>query len=136
MLLKLQLVRRRGQKLHARSHGLDPDLAQLTWQLKWSSMDRALWLVAQAPPEQLAQHVADPHLFCEPERRKDTSIVMVDATAVWTKLRGEERVLLLESESVRNSGTKKARKLLQACEDPSQQQLLHPQPHEPQPPLS
>ena len=46
--------------------------------------------------EELSLFVGDPEAFAE--QRRHASVVVVDATALWVKLRGEEKVYLHDSE--------------------------------------
>ena len=57
---------------------LDPSKALLTF----ASCDRALWLVANDSEEDLSVFVADPKEFIS--RRKETAIVVIDETAIWS----------------------------------------------------
>ena len=50
--------------------------------LSFASIDRALWLVANGSEEDLSVFVADPKEFIS--RRKETAIVVIDETAIWS----------------------------------------------------
>ena len=80
----------------------DERKAMLTWQ----TADRFIYEVAEGYVEQLFKYVGNPADFIE--RRKTTSIVVADATALWLKLRGEEKVLT----STREQNTAARRKVL------------------------
>ena len=64
--------------------------------MTWATSDRFLHLACRGEVEELRVHVSRPEEFIE--NRKKTSIVVVDATALWLKLRGEERVFVGEKE--------------------------------------
>ena len=84
---------RHGQILHESVNREEMDEKHLT---TWATADRFIYLVARGTVEELRIHVSRPEEFIK--NRKNTSIVVVDATAVWLKLRGEERVFVSESE--------------------------------------
>ena len=69
---------RKPQRLSNTPVNLDPSKALLTF----ASCDRALWLVANGSEEDLSVFVADPKEFIS--RRKETAIVVIDETAIWS----------------------------------------------------
>ena len=81
---------------------LDERKAMLTWQ----AADRFIYEVATGSVEQLFKFVGNPAELIE--QRKNTFIIVADATALWLKLRGEERVLT----STREQNTAARRKVL------------------------
>ena len=86
-------LRSKGQKLsETKNKYLDGQKAKLTW----ATADRFQHIVARGGAQELSLFVGDPEGFAE--QRKQTSLVVVDATALWLKLRGEEKVYLHEFE--------------------------------------
>ena len=83
---------RAPQRLSNTAVNLDHNKALLTF----ASCDRALWLVANGSEEDLSMFVEDPQTFIS--KRKETVIVVVDETALWLKLRGEEKVYYSDAE--------------------------------------
>jgi hypothetical protein len=57
----------------------------------WQTMDFFVDMVARGTVEELTQFVAHAEKFAE--ARRDTKIVVIDQTALWLKLRGDERVV-------------------------------------------
>ena len=93
VLPRLRASGYKGQKMsEQKNKTLDKEKAKLTW----ATADRFLHLVARGSEEDLSLFVGDTEHFIE--HRKSTSVVVVDATALWLKLRGEEKVYLHESE--------------------------------------
>ena len=84
---------RGGQKL---SQSADLKLDEKKAKLTWATADRAIHLVSRGTEDQLRIFVSEPEAFVE--RRASTSIVVCDATALWVKLRGEEKVYVHEDE--------------------------------------
>ena len=71
--------------------------------LTWRTADRFVYEVATRTEEELFKYVGNPLDFVKQnvgnplefvKQRKNTSIVVADAAALWLKLRGEEKVLL------------------------------------------
>ena len=69
---------RKPQRLSNTPVNLDSSKALLIF----ASVDRALWLVANGSEEDLSVFVADPKEFIS--RRKETAIVVIDETAIWS----------------------------------------------------
>jgi hypothetical protein len=84
---RIRATRRSGQKFSEKDSSLDEVKALLTW----ATSDRMIHLVARGSQEDLQVFVQDTDRFIE--QRKDTSFVVIDQTALWLKLRGEEKVL-------------------------------------------
>ena len=96
----------KGQRLsEQKNKTLNHEKAKLTW----ATADRFQHLVARGSPEDLHLFVGDPEAFAE--HRKDTSLVVVDATALWLKLRGEEKVYVHESELKATSAKARVQRL-------------------------
>ena len=72
---------------------VDKDKALLTW----ATADRVMHIVARGSRDDLSLFVSDPDEFIK--HREATSVVVVDATALWLKLRGEERVFVSSEET-------------------------------------
>ena len=100
-MVPCELTDSKGASREQRAVNLDPSRALLTF----ASCDRALWLVANGSTEDLRVFVANPEEFIS--RRKETVIVVIDETALWLKLRGEEKVYISETE-VRSARARKA----------------------------
>ena len=64
--------------------------------MTWQTVDFFLELVSKGSTAELAEYVARPDEF--DERRESTSFVVMDQTALWLKLRGEERVIACAEE--------------------------------------
>ena len=64
--------------------------------LTWDSADRFIHLVSRGSIEELEVLVSDPAEF--QASRHETAVVVLDATAIWLKLRGEEKVYVSEDE--------------------------------------
>ena len=71
----------------------------------WETCDFFVDLVSRGEPDELIEFVSNPEEFWQ--RRKETSFVVMDQTALWLKLRGEEQVIASIEE------TEKAYKLKQ-----------------------
>ena len=71
----------------------------------WETCDFFVDLVSRGEPAEFAEFVSNPEEFCE--HRTETSFVVMDQTALWLKLRGEEQVIASIEE------TEKAYKLKQ-----------------------
>ena len=93
---------RTGQKL---SENVDRKLTDEKHLTTWATSDRFIHLVSRGTVEDLRIHVANPEEFIE--HREDTTVVVVDATALWLKLRGEERVFVSESERASQAARKR-----------------------------
>ena len=84
---------RKGQTLHESvNRGLMDEKHMTTW----ATVDRFIHLVSRGSVEDLQVHVSRPKEFIE--NRKQTSFVVLDATALWLKLRGEDKVFVSEGE--------------------------------------
>ena len=90
---RIQATARRGQTLH---ESVDREKMDDKHLVTWATSDRFLHLACRGEVEELRVRVSRPEEFIE--NRKKTSIVIVDATALWLKLRGEERVFVGEKE--------------------------------------
>jgi len=91
---RIRATARVAQKL---SEGRDAELCSVKGKLTWATSDRMIHLVARGTEAELEMFVSDPRRFIE--NRQATSVVVVDATALWLKLRGEERVYISETET-------------------------------------
>ena len=65
----------------------------------------------------------DPQSFVD--NREDTYIVEADASALWLKLRGEEPVMLCDSELEKNQNIKTVKRWHQQAETLSEKYLIH-----------
>ena len=93
---------RTGQKL---SENVNRELTDQKHLTTWATSDRFMHLVSRGSVEDLRIHVGRPEEFIE--NREDTSFVVLDATALWLKLRGEERVFVSEKEKTSQEGRKR-----------------------------
>ena len=84
---------RTGQCL---SESVDRPLRDQKHLTTWATTDRFAHLIARGNAEDLRIHVADPQEFAK--NRESTTTVVLDATALWLKLRGEEKVYISEKE--------------------------------------
>ena len=100
---KIGATPRAAQKL---STSYETECDEVKAMLTWRTADRFIDEVAEGNVEQLFKYVGNPADFIE--RRKTTSVVVADATALWLKLRGEEKVLT----STREQNTAARRKVL------------------------
>ena len=91
---RLGATARVAQKL---SQSADLKLDERKARLTWATADRVIHLVSRGTEDQLRLFVSEPEAFVE--RRASTSIVVCDATALWVKLRGEEKVFVHEEEA-------------------------------------
>ena len=64
--------------------------------MSWQTVDFFIELASKGSSAELAEFVARPDEF--QERRESTSFVVMDQTALWLKLRGEERVIACSDE--------------------------------------
>ena len=64
--------------------------------MTWDTADRFIHLVSRGIIEELQVHVSRPEEF--QASRRETAVVVLDATAIWLKLRGEEKVYVCEDE--------------------------------------
>ena len=106
LLPRLRANGRKGQRLSEQKN------KTLNWhkaKLTWATADRFQHIVARGSSEDLHLFVGDPEAFAE--KRKDTSLVVVDATALWLKLRGEEKVYIHEDEIKATSAKARIQKL-------------------------
>ena len=97
VLQRIKAHGRAGQRCHEnKGRLLNDNKAKLTW----ATADRCIHLIARSKlphvQEELHKYVRDPAEFGE--NSENTSVVAVDATALWVKLRGEEKVYLHEDE--------------------------------------
>lgn len=83
---------RTGQNKQQVSGMLDRNKFMATAQ----ALDFIVWLVCEGSREDLEVHVQDPDDFIA--KRRDTVFIVLDETAMWLKLRGEEQVMLSISE--------------------------------------
>ena len=84
---------RTGQRV---SSGASSKVLEEKHALTWDSADRFIHLVSRGTHEELEILVSDPAEFIK--RRHETAVVVLDATAIWLKLRGEEKVYVSEDE--------------------------------------
>ena len=77
-------------------------------------------LVSRGTPAELDKFVSSPETWSE--SRKETRVVVVDATALWLKLRGENKVLVSEDERRGHEARKRLSKAFKKLErhDPEQ----------------
>ena len=76
--------------------------------LTWDSADRFIHLVSRGSIEELQVLVSRPEEF--QASRHETAVVVLDATAVWLKLRGEEKVYVSEDEVTSTEARKRLTK--------------------------
>ena len=93
---------RTGQCL---SESVDRGLKDEKHLTTWATSDRFIHTVARGTAEDLRIHVSDPEGFIE--NREDTTVVVVDATALWLKLRGEEKTFISENERTSREARKR-----------------------------
>ena len=108
-----------GQKMSGSDIALDPLKASLTWQ----SMDRAIWCVWNGAPEDLQVFVKDPADFIK--HKEDTVIVVLDQTALWLKLRGEEKVFISLSECLATQERKRLSRRARQVQSQEMQAQYH-----------
>ena len=70
----------------------DPKLDRTRFLLTTQGVDYMIYLVCQGSWDDLSLLVAEPDVFIK--HRETTAIVVIDETALWLKLRGEEKVLI------------------------------------------
>ena len=77
-------------------------------------------MVSRGTPAELDKFVSSPETWAE--GRKETRVVVVDATALWLKLRGEDKVLVSEDERRGHEARKRLSKAFKKLErnDPEQ----------------
>ena len=110
----IQAVARVGQNKSQGASVLDKRRFDLTAH----SLDFMVSLVCQGREEDLELHVADPSAFIN--NREETVIVVLDETALWLKLRGEEKVMVSFKEVLDAQRRRDVRRLIrsrQASED-------------------
>ena len=76
--------------------------------LTWDSADRFIHLVSRGSIEELQVLVSRPEEF--QASRHETAVVVLDATAIWLKLRGEEKVYVCEDEVTSTEARKRLTK--------------------------
>lgn len=81
--------------------------------LTTASVDYAIHLVSSGDAEALSLFVANPESFIE--HRKDTVTVVIDETALWLKLRGEEQVFHAMAEVLAARERRKLRSKMKAA---------------------
>ena len=86
----------------------------------FATADRFLHLVARGTQEDLELHVSNAIEFIENKAR--TTIVVMDQTAVWLKLRGEDKVYVAEDENRNREARKRMTKAFKKMDksDPEQ----------------
>ncbi len=109
-----------GQKL---SESKDKQLTSNKAARTWSTADRFLHLASRGTAEELQIFVADPETFIE--NRKKTAIVVIDATALWLKLRGEEAVYVSERETTSTAERKRMSKAFKKFNKSSPQEIAN-----------
>ena len=102
-----RVVPRMGGRLRAAQRLLDKPLAldATKARLSWETSDWFQDLIARSVPEELSEFVCDPKTFAE--HKAETSYVVMDQTALWLKVRGEERLVFHESELTKRAQRKK-----------------------------
>ena len=100
---------RAAQRLHDKPIVLDAVKAKLSWQ----TSDWFQHLVCQGTAEQLAEFVSKPTEFVM--HRKKTAYVVMDQTAVWLKVRGEESLVYHASELAATATRKRQSKVYKAA---------------------
>ncbi len=93
---------RGAQRLRDKPASLDETKAKLTWQTSDWFQD----LVLRGTPEELSEFVAKPIEFAE--NRHKTAFVVMDQTAVWLKVRGEEKLVFSAEELTSRAKRKQA----------------------------
>ena len=96
---------RTGQCL---SESVDRPLRDEKHLTTWATSDRFVHTIARGDVEDLRIHVADPEEFAK--NRESTTVVVLDATALWLKLRGEEKVFVSEKERTSREARKRLSK--------------------------
>ena len=81
---------RTGQKLSEQHNRKD---LYEKHQLTWATSDRFIHLVARGTSDELLTHISRPEEFIE--HRHETAVIVVDATAMWLKLRGEDKARMV-----------------------------------------
>ena len=76
---------RGGQKFNQQKN----PISQVKCEVQWAQQDHCIHLVANGSEEELGYHVQDPVWF--QQNRRKTVWAQSDATALWVKLRGEEK---------------------------------------------
>ena len=87
----------------------------------WQTVDFFVDLVARGTEEELIEFVRDTEIFIK--NRKSTSFVVVDQTALWLKLRGEERVVASLEEAGHDAKMRKAKRKWHQTEKERQSQV-------------
>ena len=86
---------RGGQRMQANiDRGMNREKGQLTW----ATSDRFIHVVARGTREELQSFVSNPDEWAL--TRENTEVVVVDATALWLKLRGEDKVFISADENI------------------------------------
>ena len=108
---------RTGQ--HLSTSSLPPSAALC--QLQWDTTDRSTWLAASGSPDDLAEIIMEPERWIA--NRSSTAIVHTDATALWLKLRGEDKVVIPDDavQTLKASGV--AKRWFKQASTPEQLQL-------------
>ena len=96
VLPRIRATARCGQKVTSSSNR---KVTEEKHQLSWATSDRLVHLAARGSTEELQLHVARPEEFVRD--RAETAVVVLDATAMWFKLRGEDRVYLCDDEQAK-----------------------------------
>ena len=96
VLPRIRATARCGQKVTSSSNR---KVVEERHQLSWATSDRFVHLAARGSTEELQLHVARPEEFVRD--RAQTAVVVLDATAMWLKLRGDDRVYLSDDEQAR-----------------------------------
>ncbi len=99
---RIRATTRAAQKLN---ESTDRKLDEVKAKLTWATADRLVHLIARGEPEALRVFCSEPEVFCE--NRAQTSVVVCDATALWVKLRGEDKVLVHEDEKTHEAERKR-----------------------------
>ena len=105
LLRKIGASAASGQRLVS---SMDRDVDERKARLTWATSDRFIHLVARGTARELEPFVANVEEFIE--KRKTTRVVVVDATALWVKLRGEERVFISDKEQRSREARKRVAK--------------------------
>ena len=105
---------RTPQRMTQQNPRLDESKAHLTW----ASVDKMIQLVATGSREELQCLVQDTEAFVA--SRRETNIVVIDETALWLKLRGEEKVILSQSEVDATRDRRNLRKKIKRLQEEAQ----------------